>query len=657
MAADDPTRIGACEDRANVTPEAIPDWLDLDGYRYNGRKRQTREHCKSKRKKTKKHVEWEVYVELTRLSSGCILCGNADCLQRLRIDVQGVRDQSIRGIPCMLRVNRPYYWCKVCNQHWSEVLPHLDPKRDITDRLRNQIWNDSFRKSHALIEIETGVDEGTIRAILKDGFEALDKTRQIELPEHLYFDEIQLSPKKRYRGFNPSIPLKKRMRAVCGDGGSRKPIELFEKCDTTLLENFFAQFTPEQLAGVKCISMDLSEFFDAVTKTCLPEKPRVADHYHVKKLINTHFDDAFRKQSIEKILSQAAAIVKQAKEQNISGPEELDKIQKAAEKDAKRIRKSRFTMMKKPDKRLDQDNQKIDALCLADETLRAALAEKDALFAIWNEAKDSRPEARKYEHKSAEDARGAYLNWVRDLSARTRPYWQGLMNSIETWSTEIFSFFDHPITNSPAETGNSIMRRQNRPGKDYGFPMIRGKALYRDVRGEDVPWAGEDKSDPTAASKARTFKAAKQRKQQAEARRLRRSEGSNMHAATLASPPAVPAPQLDSKPAEIPSPARPSCVSAPTDQSDEARFDVDQSRATEHSLEVPANLADPSGTATWYINLHSIPLRSGRSCGTPALDRRGHDSFLPSESSVIVLSFVASSGLWAHLRLSPIRHR
>jgi len=76
MAADDPTRIGACEDRANVTPEAIPDWLDLDGYRYNGRKRQTREHCKSKRKKTKKHVEWEVYVELTRLSSGCILCGN-----------------------------------------------------------------------------------------------------------------------------------------------------------------------------------------------------------------------------------------------------------------------------------------------------------------------------------------------------------------------------------------------------------------------------------------------------------------------------------------------------------------------------------------------------------------------------------------------------
>lgn len=422
--------------------------------------------------------------------------------------MQGIRDQSIRGIPCMLQVDRPYYRCLVCEQRWSEVLPHLDPKRDITDRLRNQVWEDSFRKSHAFIEIETGLDEKTIRDIQKDGFEALDKSRRIELPEHIYFDDVNLSPKKRYSGIDLTISIKRCMRAVCGDGSRRKPIEVFERCEITLVARFFSQFTPEQLAQVKRASMDLSEFFDAVTRACLPGVPRIADHYHVKKLINDHFEDDFRKPLCRTIVSEALAA---GAAKGITDAAELKKIEVAAENDAGMLRHHRFAMLKKLGNRLDQETLVIEAFCISHDILKIALAEKDALFALWDETKDSKPKARKYKHKSADEARQAYVGWVRDLTDKTRPYWQKLIGSFETWSTEIFSFFDHPITNSPAETGNSIMRSQNQRGRDYGFPVIRGKALYRDVRGEDVPWEGEDKSDSTAASKARTFKAVRER--------------------------------------------------------------------------------------------------------------------------------------------------
>lgn len=521
----------------DLSPEDRPDWLDLDGYRYKGRKLTSEETSDPKTKITTVRSEWEVYVDLTRLSSSCIFCGKEGCLYTLRTNLQGIRDQSIRGIPCMLKVDRPYYQCEACKQHWSELLPHIDPKREIIDRLRNQVWDDSFRKSHALIEIETGLDEGTIRNIQKDGFRALDKNRKIELPEHIYFDEINLSPKKRYKGIDLTIPIKRRMRAVCGDGGRGRPIEVIQRCDETLVAQFFSQFTPEQLVRVKRVSMDLSKFFDAVTRTCLPGVPRVADHYHVKKLINDHFDDDFRLQLGKELLTGALAA---AAAQGITDPTELKNIQVAAEKDASWLRDQKFSMLKKPGKRLDQEKLAIEMLGGAHDLMKHAIAEKDALFDLWKEAEDSRPEARKYKLKSADEARQAYVAWKGDLSERTRPYWEGLMNSFETWSTEIFSFFDHPITNSPAETRNSIMRWQNQRGRDYGFPVIRGKALYCDVRGADVPWEGEDKSDPTAASKARTFKAAKARKEQAERQRLRRREFRHGDASQMSSPPAAP---------------------------------------------------------------------------------------------------------------------
>lgn len=264
MAAGDGTDTGHATDGSEHSSGHLPDWLDPEGLKMIDRKTQTEEFDDPKTHKRMKRTKYLVMAEITRKSTICIFCRTEGCLERLRINTQEIKDQPIRQSPCMIVLSRPYYRCTVCGGLWSELIPHPDGNRNVTDRLRNQVWGDSFRKSHSLISDETGLDERTIHDIVRDGFTALDKTRQINLPTHLYFDDINLSAKKRYSGFDPNVPIKEQTRAACGDGERRVPIEIFEKCDIELITMFFAQFTREQLDRVEYFSMDMSEFFESV---------------------------------------------------------------------------------------------------------------------------------------------------------------------------------------------------------------------------------------------------------------------------------------------------------------------------------------------------------------------------------------------------------
>jgi transposase len=535
MAAGDGTNTGHTGNGCDHSREDFPDFLDLNGWRMLKREKRIVEFRNPKTHEIETHIEYLVTVELTQKSSRCLFCQEEGGLHTLRLDDQDVRDQPIRKVPCMLHVKRPYYRCQICGQLWSELLPHIDTNRQMTLRLREHIWDDGFRKSHALIATETGVGAKTIREILYEGFAVLDRARRIELPAHLYFDDINLSPKKCYSGLDPNVPIKERKRASCGDGNGGVPIEIFEKCDIDLVIKFFAQFTEEQLAQVKYFTMDLSEFSESVGTKCVPAARRLADHYHVKKMVNDHFDE-FRKMSGNAIKPNA---LKAAKEQGINDEKELKKIESSAEEDKKKLRRNRFSLQKRVDHREDQDRKYVEMFCLADDVLEKALAEKDALFSIWDETADSTCKMRKYKMQSSAAAEEAYREWVKGLSGKTKLFWGKLLNSFERWAPEIFGFFDVPITNSPAETEHSIMRAMNQRGRDYGFRMIRGMALYRHVRSQDVPWDDEGNGDPTAASRKRTLKAAERRKAETKARHLRQQEQKELTpVADMASSPA-----------------------------------------------------------------------------------------------------------------------
>ncbi len=49
---------------------------------------------------------------------------------------------------------------------------------------------------------------------------------------------------------------------------------------------------------------------------------------------------------------------------------------------------------------------------------------------------------------------------------------------MKNWQTEIFNFFDHPITNAYTESLNNLIRVMNRLGRGYSFEALRAKILF-----------------------------------------------------------------------------------------------------------------------------------------------------------------------------------
>jgi hypothetical protein len=58
------------------------------------------------------------------------------------------------------------------------------------------------------------------------------------------------------------------------------------------------------------------------------------------------------------------------------------------------------------------------------------------------------------------------------------PHFKPIVTAFENWHEEIFSYFDHSITNAYTESLNSLIRVINRNGRGYSFEALRAKVLY-----------------------------------------------------------------------------------------------------------------------------------------------------------------------------------
>ena len=62
-------------------------------------------------------------------------------------------------------------------------------------------------------------------------------------------------------------------------------------------------------------------------------------------------------------------------------------------------------------------------------------------------------------------AKEAYGTWVRELPRELAPAFHELTTAMRNWETEIFAYFDHPITNAYTESLNNLIRLTNRLGR------------------------------------------------------------------------------------------------------------------------------------------------------------------------------------------------
>ena len=96
------------------------------------------------------------------------------------------------------------------------------------------------------------------------------------------------------------------------------------------LEQYYRQFTPEELAGVKAVAMDMGDPFIAATKAHIPQADQkiVFDHYHVTRTV-TEAVDAVRKQEHKALLAQGDERLKGTKHLWLANQEDIPPMRKA----------------------------------------------------------------------------------------------------------------------------------------------------------------------------------------------------------------------------------------------------------------------------------------------------------------------------------------
>lgn len=105
-------------------------------------------------------------VESTGTPSGCPSCGSSHVVGFGK-RTQSVADIPDEGMPVVLRIVTRRFRCKNCSRSFYENLEGVGSNRRMTDRLADWIRTEAPNRRFTKIASETGLSEGTIRALLR----------------------------------------------------------------------------------------------------------------------------------------------------------------------------------------------------------------------------------------------------------------------------------------------------------------------------------------------------------------------------------------------------------------------------------------------------------------------------------------------------------
>lgn len=105
-------------------------------------------------------------VETKGDPSPCPSCGSSNVVGFGK-RTQSVADVPESGKPVVLRVITRRFRCKECSRSFYEDIEEVGSARRMTDRLAEWIRNEAPFRRFTEIAAETGLSEGTIRALLR----------------------------------------------------------------------------------------------------------------------------------------------------------------------------------------------------------------------------------------------------------------------------------------------------------------------------------------------------------------------------------------------------------------------------------------------------------------------------------------------------------
>jgi hypothetical protein len=123
--------------------------------------------------------------------------------------------------------------------------------------------------------------------------------------------------------------------------------------------------------------------------------------------------------------------------------------------------------------------------------LKAAYNLKESLYNIYN-------------NKCRKAAETSFDRWSQSIPQEVANAFNPVVAAVNRRREEVFSYFDHRLTNAAAECMNRLIKDINREGRGYRFETLRGKVLYKhgcwteeDVKGAIARWLIDVQPSPT----------------------------------------------------------------------------------------------------------------------------------------------------------------
>ncbi|MFB5192253.1 ISL3 family transposase [Alicyclobacillus fastidiosus] len=363
--------------------------------------------------------DFHIQLEANAPPTVCPHCGCVANLYKHGSREQLCMDLPIHGKRVGLLIHRERYKCRECNQTFWERLDHtVDEKRSCTQRLVAYIEKQSLKRTFVSISEDVGLDEKTIRNIFRDYINRLEETLRFETPSWLGIDEIHII----------------KPRCVITNIEERTLIDLLPNRNKETVIGYLSRLPNH--GRVQYVTMDMWAPYRDAVKSVLPQATIIVDKFHVVRMAN---------QAMETIRKQIRA----------------DLPAKAR----RGLMHDRFILLKRNKELSVMEQITLESWIQNHEALGKAYELKESFFDIW-------------ESTTRSEAMQRYRDWVSQVPSELSPAFEPLLKAMKGWENEIFSYFDHRITNAYTESLNSLIRVIDRLGRGYSFEALRAKILF-----------------------------------------------------------------------------------------------------------------------------------------------------------------------------------
>ncbi len=375
-------------------------------------------------------VGWEVHDVKHTMSDGrvalatygpvtdtCPKCGSIGRLYRHGTKIVDYRDTPAFGAQFLIRCKVQRFRCRDCSETFMQPLPDMDSRRQMTKRCVAYIEEQGVHQTFAALSRQVGVDEKTVRNICHTALDRRMAERHLTAPTVLGIDELTLLGRRR---------------TIFVDVGTRRPLDIIDSMERRRVERWLYALPNKD--RIRAVTIDMWGPYKNAVNAYLPRAKVVVDKWHVVSKVNFALDRV------------------------------RNRVRRAGPSPNRNPRKGKLLLQTSRHRLSEGRMTALNALLANSPILKAAWQTKEDFYDIWSA-------------KSKQEAKDLFCLWAASLDPLVAVEFQPIVKMILNWTSEIFAYFDYPITNAYTESVNGRIKELNRSGRGYSFESIRAKAL------------------------------------------------------------------------------------------------------------------------------------------------------------------------------------